>query len=83
MAAIYSREGESGLEDGRGKGKTKQFVLPPQIEGLPIQDENLRLKAENAYLRSILELNIDIIKKKIYYEVIDLLRAQYPFKNTS
>jgi transposase len=62
--AAYSREGESGLDDGRGQGETKLFVLPPPIEGLPIQDQNLRLRAENAYLRSLLELNIDNIKKK-------------------
>ena len=62
--AIYTQSGETGLEDGRGKGETRQFVLPPPIEGLPMRDENLRLRAENAYLRSLLELNMDIIKKK-------------------
>ncbi len=62
--AAYIKDGESGLDDGRGKGETKQFVLPPAIEGLPIQEENLRLKAENAYLRALLTLNIDNIKKK-------------------
>jgi len=46
-------------------GVWKQFVLPIKIEGLPLVDENLRLRAENAYLRSILELNIDINKKNI------------------
>ena len=61
----YTKLGEVGLEDGRGKGSTGQFVLPPRIEGLPINEENIRLKAENAYLRSLLELNIDVIKKNI------------------
>jgi hypothetical protein len=60
----YSRLGETGLEDGRRKGAIGQFILPPKIEGLPINEENLRLRAENAYLRSLLELNIDVIKKK-------------------
>ena len=60
----FSNLGETGLEDGRSKGATGQFVLPPKIEGLPINEENLRLRAENAYLRSLLELNIDVIKKK-------------------
>ncbi len=72
----YSKLGEFGLEDGRGKGSAGQFVLPPKIEGLPINEENIRLKAENAYLRSLLELNIDIIKKT-YYEVIDKLRKDF------
>lgn len=49
----------------QGKGRNKTIFITPQIEGLPIQDENLRLKAENAYLRSLLKLNIDIIKKNI------------------
>lgn len=62
--ASYKEKGEASLEDGRGKSGTGQFVLPPPIEGLPIEDENLRLKAENAYLRSLLELNINNIKKK-------------------
>jgi hypothetical protein len=61
----YSKLGEFGLEDGRGKGSTGQFVLPPKLEGLPINEENIRLRAENAYLRSLLELNIDVIKKNI------------------
>ena len=61
----YSKLGETGLEDGRAvKRFTGQFILPPKIEGLPINEENLRLRAENAYLRSLLELNIDVIKKK-------------------
>lgn len=61
----YSRLGEAGLEDGRGKVNTGQFVIPPKIEGLPIKnkEENLRVKAENAYLRSLIELNINVIKK--------------------
>jgi len=62
--AIYTQNGEIGLEDGRGKEKTCHYVLPPAIEGLPTKDENLRLRAENAYLRSLLELNMDLIKKK-------------------
>ena len=61
----YTKLGEVGLEDGRGKGAMGQFVLPPKIEGLPINEENIRLKAENAYLRSLLELSIDVIKKNI------------------
>lgn len=60
----YAKLGEAGLEDGRGKSNSGQFVLPPQIDGLPIAEENIRLKAENAYLRSLLELNINAIKKK-------------------
>ena len=60
----YQKEGEAGLDDGRGQGETRLFVMPPPIGGLPIKDENLRLKAENAYLRALLELNIDNIKKK-------------------
>ena len=63
--ARYAKMGEVGLEDGRGKNSTGQFFLPPKIENLPIIEENIRLKAENAYLRSILELNIDVIKKNI------------------
>ena len=59
--ARYAKLGEVGLEDGRGKNNTGQFFLPPKIENLPIIEENIRLKAENAYLRSILELNINVI----------------------
>lgn len=60
----YSNIGEAGLLDGRGKSTSGLFVLPPKIDGLPMAEDNLRLKAENSYLRTILELNIDIIKKK-------------------
>ena len=60
----YSKLGETGLEDGRSKANTGQFVFPQKIDGLPINEENLRLRAENSYLRSLLELNIDVIKKK-------------------
>jgi len=60
----YSEMGDVGLEDGRGKKTEGIFVFPPKIEGLPIVEENLRLKAENAYLREILKLNIKVIKKK-------------------
>jgi len=61
----YSKLGEIGLKDGRGKRTTGQFILPPKLEGLPINEENLRLKVENTYLSSLLELNIDNIKKDI------------------
>lgn len=60
----YTQFGEDGLEDGRGKNNTGQFVLPPKIEGLPMVSENIRLKAENAYLRTLIELNVNNIKKK-------------------
>lgn len=40
--SIYTREGEAGLEDGRGKSSAGHYVLPPAIQGLPLEDKNLR-----------------------------------------
>ena len=59
----YKVQGEAGLEDMRGKIKSP-FRGHPRTVSVTLEDENLRLRAENEYLRRLLELNQDNIKKK-------------------
>lgn len=59
----YQKGGEDGLEDGRGKSKTPTRGRP-RIDPCSPEEENRRLRAENDYLKALLRLTEEKIKKK-------------------
>ena len=59
----YRESGESGLEDGRGKSKTPSRGRP-RIDPHSPEEELLRLRAENDWLKGLLRLTEEKIKKK-------------------
>jgi transposase len=49
----YEAFGEAGLQDGRGRGKERPKRRLPS--GMSLEQENAWLKAENEYLKKLLE----------------------------
>jgi|GEM_PF-4345096 len=59
----YNEFGIAGLEDKRGKTLAPMRGSPKKYYDSP-EEEILKLKAENEYLKGLLEKNQDNIKKK-------------------
>lgn len=59
----YNEFGIAGLEDKRGKTSSPMRGRPQKHYDSP-EEEILKLKAENEYLKGLLEINQDNIKKK-------------------
>jgi transposase len=59
--AKYEAGGASALENKTGKNSGKRSGRPKKI--LTIEDDNIRLRAENDYLRAVLEMR-GVLKKK-------------------
>jgi transposase len=59
----YKNYGEEGLLEKRGKSKTFKRGRPRKKKN-NLEIENIKLKAENDYLKEILKLKLENIKKK-------------------
>ncbi|MFB9828622.1 helix-turn-helix domain-containing protein, partial [Lederbergia wuyishanensis] len=63
----YEKDGEYGLKDKRGHHKT-ELELPPeekvQLEMKRLERENERLRAENAFLKKLEEIERRRLKKR-------------------
>ena len=60
----YNEFGVAGLDSKRGKSLSPMRGRPKKHYDSP-EEEILKLKAENEYLRNLLEINQDNIKKKV------------------
>jgi transposase len=64
----YMKEGEDGLQDKRGRGKSEPELTPKekfQREMKRLERENERLRAENEFLKKLEELERRRLKKRL------------------